>query len=207
MAKAIEIELLRVSANGQNIEFIINCPYDYKFTTFEIEVVSKKETFSIAETLFYDDQNNYITEGNDPQTRFLGTVPISSLGVNTPEIYKIHIEADHNASIHTNTETPSESSLYPCGVPETITHTSYISDVSNVYECLAKDIDKLGSKCIDNDILDKVIRNYLILYAHQEAMNLDYIDEAEHWFNLTKNCFNSCKSNNCGEPCNCGCKS
>jgi len=55
MAKAIEIELLRVSANGQNIEFIINCPYDYKFTTFEIEVVSKKETFSIAETLFYDD--------------------------------------------------------------------------------------------------------------------------------------------------------
>ena len=59
--KEIEISVLRVSPTGKYIEFVINCPLDYKFSKFTIQVYGKDQVYSIAENLFYNEQNEYIT--------------------------------------------------------------------------------------------------------------------------------------------------
>ena len=95
----------------------------------------------------------------------------------------------------------------------------HISDVSKAFDCLIDDIyayDSTGN----SDIQDRVIRNYLILYGHQQALiREDYHDESVKLFNLLNNCFKKCSgdrndkgsiSSGCG--CyqvykDCGCKS
>lgn len=280
MNKAIEIEELRISSNGKHLEFIINCPADYRFTEFTIQVQGSKDVYSIADSLFYSN-GQYIEENGN---RFTGQVPVTLFGVNKPEIYQIRLEAEHvgNCSLPVGYEDESifeikNGFVYnknygfveAVGTPEsfytyedgkfyygtdkeelptvmyeafTVNHNgevlnlyesekvqavceevstecscgeSYsniiqadalISDVSNVYRCLMDDVLSLQAACTDKDAQDRVIRNYLILYAHQEALRLGYIDDAVKWFKLLSNCFGRCtNSNNRNNNISCGC--
>jgi hypothetical protein len=109
----------------------------------------------------------------------------------------------------------------PCiTYPTEIHTTAYISDVSNVYNCLMKDIVAMGEDlCGNSESLDRLIRNYLILYAHQEALKLRELADAKKYSTLLQSCFTTCGSgdntchvcNTCSQyptykPSNCGCK-
>lgn len=204
--KNIEIEELRVSSDGSAIEFAFNCPSEYYFTEFIIEVVKSDKQFSLADALFKDESGNYLIG----TTRFADAVLLSDLGVTEPSIFKITIRAERKEDFTQECD---------CGdFPETLEKEAYISDVSNVYKCLIDDIIALDSRCLDGDVQDRVIRNYLMLYAHQEALKLKLIDEAEKWFSYIKTCFNNCGQHDrngadCGcsqkisapAPSNCGC--
>lgn len=187
MKKAIEITEMRISPSGKFLEFIVECPLDYHFTKFTIQVNDEDDEYSIAESLFYD-ENGYITSTDN---RFVGQVPVELFGVTEPAIYTIHLEADHVQSEDTADDTQFESD-HACHdvAPQTIYADAYISDVSHAYDCLIDDIVAFDtSKCADSEVQDRVIRNYLILYAHQEALHLGYIDEATKWFRMIQQCF------------------
>lgn len=103
---------------------------------------------------------------------------------------------------------PAEDSN-PCEkYPEELIKEIIISDVSHIYNCLSDDILALDAKCVDKESQDRVIRNYMILYAHQEAMKLGLYDEAVKWFHMMDNCFTGrCKGfdkRNGSTDCGCG---
>lgn len=211
MKKAIEISVLRVSSNGKYIEFIINCPKDYFFTDFTINVLGKQdEKYSLKDCLFKFRLPN---EGSSESTEYLpegvvrsqidgelyynkqyysGQFKVEDLGVTIPEIYEVYLTAEHNENADSNLENKLEEEQ--CWrIPLEIHSTAYISDVSKAYNCIMDDILTLGEKvCGDDEVMDRVIRNYLILYAHQEAMHLHYLDDARRYFTLLSKCFSIC---------------
>lgn len=227
MKKAIEISVLRVSSNGKYIEFIINCPEDYFFTDFTINVLGKEdEKYSLKDCLFkfklLDEESSASDEstGDLPdwivrseidgelyynKHYYSGQFKVEDLGVTVPEIYEVHLTAEHNESADSDLENELEEDQ--CwNIPLEIYATAYISDVAKAYNCIMDDILTLGEKvCGDDEVMDRVIRNYLILYAHQEAMHLHYLDDARRYFTLLSKCFSTCGDGNrryAGATCN-----
>ena len=129
----------------------------------------------------------------------MGQVPVSLLGATGPTIYHIYIEATHIAGCE-------EVAIEGVTHTEVISKSATVSDVSNVYKCLIDDIVALQATCADKSIQDRVIRNYLMLYAHQEALQLNYLDEGRKWFKYLQNCGNSCSSPDRDINVGCGCK-
>ena len=218
MKKAIEISVLRVSSNGKYIEFIINCPKDYFFTDFVVNVYGGDDKYSLKDCLFLVPEDY---EGEDPTVEgedgnlywdkhyYSGQFKLEDIDVTKPEMFEIQLEAEHNPNC-------DEQEPHYKG---TLEETVYISDVSNVYSCLMNDILSLGAElCNNTEVQDRVIRNYLILYAHQEAMKLRELQEAKKYFSLLTKCFTNCnktynRCSACGndnystyKPSNCGCK-
>ena len=204
MKKAIEITVLRVSSNGKYIEFIMNCPKDYYFTDFRINVLGKDDDiYSLKESLFLateEDDDKIWSEIDElwyhNRHYYVGQFKVEDIGVTVPEIYKVELTAYHNPEIQ------EDEDLDPCDAhPKVLTAEAYISDVSKAYYCLSQDIlSAAGSDgqglCGNDEVMDRVIRNYLILYAHQEAMHLHYLDDARKYFTLLQRCFSVCG----GEP-------
>lgn len=195
MIKAIEISVLRVSSNGKHIEFIINCPDCYYFTDFTIQAVDSEDVYSLKDCLFKCDETAEDAilneDGNYYHNKqaYNGRFEVSDLGQNKPNIYEVKLIASPNT---VDEECVGCCSEYP------LEDTAYISDVSNVYDCLFDDIlamrDSGECGCVNDDKMDRVIRNYLILYAHQESLHLKRLDEAKRYFRMMQNCFNGCSA-------------
>lgn len=190
MVKAITINLLRVSPAGDAIDFSIDCPFDYYFTDFEVEVLGVEDAkYNINHIFLLDGEYNTF------QKRFAGSIPLSELGQEGEKrMYKIVIRAKHDCQ-----ECLAIDSPY-------IEANVLISDVSGVYSCLMDDVLSLDAKCGNSEALDNLSRNYMILMAHQMAMNFGYEDEAMRYFNMLSNCFKKCasKCRNVGSTCGCG---
>lgn len=207
MKKAIEISVLRVSSNGKYIEFIINCPKDYFFTDFTVNVLGSTDKYSLKNSLFLVPEG-YVGEGTVEwpedsgiiywnKQYYSGQFKVEDLGVKVPEIYEIHLEAAHNDNFEDDEEQHPSDYIEPeCIKPqEVLETTAYISDVSKAYTCLMNDILSMGNGekiCEDADATDNLIRNYLILYAHQEAMHMHELEEARKYFTFLNKCFSNC---------------
>lgn len=173
----IEIEEMRISSDGQFLEFIFNCPDGYKFDTFLLQVVGTTDVYDLSEAVFTEDL-----------IRVIGSIPVAFFKVTKPEIYEIKLAAKNVVD-----------------EDDVLEETIFISDVKDVYDCLMRDIKALDAKCMDEEIQNRVIRNYLILYAHQEALHHQEVKEAVRWFNMMKNCFSGlCESPHEGPDCGCG---
>ena len=90
-------------------------------------------------------------------------------------------------------------------IPET---TGICSNVNFVYQNLLNPILGLTNCCVDATTYDTLMRNYMILYAHQEAMRLERYTEAEYFYGIIWNLFDNCGgSQRSGtlitNPCNC----
>lgn len=85
------------------------------------------------------------------------------------------------------------------------------SDVSNIYKLLMDElINQKEGDC--SGISDTAIRNYLIMYAHQEALRLGHLTDAFLYFDMINNNFSKCGTfnrscNNSGGQSSCGCSS
>lgn len=85
------------------------------------------------------------------------------------------------------------------------------SDVSNIYKLLMDElINQKDGNC--SGISDTAIRNYLIMYAHQEALRLGHLTDAFLYFDMINNNFSKCGTfnrscNNSGGQSSCGCSS
>lgn len=166
----IDLSIFRVSTDGNFLEVIAECPYDFEFISFQINIPTdfKKKEFEIYQINIPQNQNKLIIK-----------IPISSFNQN------IHLyQATFKAHI-------KEDPIKEWNVEE-FTLQAVCSDVNFVYDYLLDDVINLTSFCSNKESYDRLIKNYLILYAHQEAMRLNHIYDALYFYNILLNNFKKC---------------
>lgn len=212
MAKAITIDLLKVSPNGKSIEYMISCPRHYQFDKFNVTIrIYNPDTKKWEETVYsiIDSILEYVCKYELDPNNLTGAIDLHSFDVFENGIvnamYKIELRAYDKRLIDTD-------------CPDFIEADAWISDVSNAYKCMMDDIMGLldgcncngGGQNCDSGSYDDLIRKYFIVYAHLEAMRYKLIDEASLYFQLLNKCFGKCgaQRNTCGKKVSaCGCGS
>ena len=193
----ISVSLLRVSnghveiegPNKKAIDLIVDCPTGYKFTSCILEAresENSKQVYNLDDALFGDAKLD---------THWNIVIPLAFLGIDGNAIYRITLKA--RPLIEENGEYIDE--IDEDG--DSITTTMLTSDVTGSFNCLMSSI-LTGDPC---KLSDEVIRNYLILYAHQVALQDGNEDLAWEYFKMLDNCFNRCgKDHSHVSSCNCG---
>lgn len=174
---AISVSLAKIDydAGKPYIKIIADNPTGYVFTKFII-------------TVYLVNGNKYEIKRFDATSTIEGkedivlSIPVSVLeGVEGPAIYDLQIS--------------SENEL------EEIQDRLYLSDAYYVYREL---LDELLSeeKCLNID--DSLIKKYLILYGHQQALQAGDLEVAKELFLLMNKGFSKCGNANV-KSVNCGC--
>jgi len=180
----IQINILRVSTDSQYIEFSIECTAGYNFNLL------------------------YIAKYNVSTALYETTKDCSALlqGTTQKEIMRIATSA-FGTDVTMYKVTFGIAPIDPQG-DEFAPTTGICSNVNFVYENLLNLVLKLTSCCVEDDEYEALIRNHMILYAHQEAMRLERYTEAEYFYGIIWNLFDNCGgSTRSGtmitNPCNC----
>jgi len=185
----IQIHLLRVSPDSQWLEFMVECPTDYRFNTLYItryNVLTKQDDVPKDGSALYN--TNADISPLHIQTIRIAT---SALGTETT-MYKVEFKAN----------------ITP-GTEETqLTTVGLCSNVNFVYANLLDLVLSFTNCCISQNDYDNLDRNHMILYAHQEAMRLERYTEAKFFYDILWNLFTNCgpstrQSNVINRPCNC----
>lgn len=178
--KAISISLAKVDYNlgRPHIYVIADCPTDYEF--WRLELVVHMLHGGSWESLQFD-LSNYIAGDK----HMVLNLPVDDLpGVEGPAIYRLLFKAAYTGGEE-------------C-IPDIIDQ-AYMSDIYGVYRNMLHGLmDDNGCENVSDD----VIKQFLMLYAHQQAMAEGDLDVAKELFKLIH--FNFSK---CGRPMNphCGC--
>lgn len=180
----IQINLLRVSTDSQYIEFSVECPAGYNFNLL------------------------YIARYNVSTATYDTTKDCSSLllGNTQKEVMRIATSA-FGTDVTMYKVTWGVAPIAPES-PELSPETGICSNVNFVYQNLLNSILGLTNCCITPETYDTLMRNHMILYAHQEAMRLERYTEAEYFFGIIWNLFDNCTGSARGgsmitNPCNC----
>lgn len=175
--KAISVSLAKIDYDlGQPyIKIIADCPSGYEFTLFHITVHMIQDDKWV--TKYFD--ASQVLAGQDRTTM---SFPVSYLPeVSGPAIYEIELKAEEKEEY---TE---------------IFDKLILSDVYHTYRNL---LDGLLSSDRCDPLSDELIKKYLILYGHQQALKQD-LDIAKELFKLLHSNFTKCGDN--GRTVNCGC--
>lgn len=161
----IQINLLRVSPDSKYLEFSVECPTDYVFNTLYITR--------------YAGDHVYDT-----------TVDASGLlqGTTTKEVMRIAL----SALGETATMYKVEFGVTSLTLPEIENSIALCSNINDVYANLLDMILKLNTGCVNPSEYEGLVRNYMFLYAHIEAMRLNRLFEAEKFYDLIINLFVNC---------------
>lgn len=194
----IYINLLRISPDSQYIEFSVECPTNYIFNTLNIK------KYDWETTTGYPDNA-------------LGWVDASALyqGSSTKEVMRIATSIFKGSTMfqlefgvqwiggETEPLNPDGSKL------SDQTTIGVCSDINNIYEYLFTEMLNLYTSLITCvSISDDLKRAYIILYAHQNAMALGRIEDAEMFYDVLKNNFGTCSQvvrQNSGNSFSCNC--
>ncbi|MFZ4724416.1 MAG: hypothetical protein ACOYMD_03145 [Paludibacter sp.] len=180
----IQINLLRVSTDSKYIEFSVECPADYNFNLLYIS----RYNVSLA---VYDTTKDCSSLLSGTTQKEIMRIATSAFGTDVT-MYKV---------------TFGIAPIDPAGA-DVAPEIGICSNVNFVYENLLNSVLKLTSCCIDDTTYDTLMRNHMILYAHQEAMRLERYTEAEYFYGIIWNLFSNCGgSTRAGSlvtnPCNC----
>jgi len=180
----IHINLLRVSTDSQYLEFSVECPTDYRFN------------------LLYITRYNVRTKLNDI------TKDASSLllGNSNQEIMRIATSALGDDVTMYQVEFGVEA--INSNDPQIPNVVGICSNINFVYANLLDLVMSFTSCCISQADYDKLDRNHMILYAHQEAMRLERYTEAKYFYDILWSLFTNCgptvrQRNVVNTPCNC----
>jgi hypothetical protein len=179
MKKAISVSLAKIDYNLGNPHMYIlaDCPMEYQFCGFDITVYMINSYGNWVENHY---NASSVINGKED---IILNLPISSLhGVTGPAIYRVILKAEHVNNY------------------DLIDDTLYLSDAHGVYRNLLNGLTK-DITCGSVD--DEVVKQYLMLYAHEAALLSGDIDVAKDMFKLMHKNFNNCgraKStiNDCG---------
>src|ERR1035437_5683557 len=162
----ISINLLRISPDSKYLEFSVECPINYKFNKLYIKRYSNSQIFPII-----DASNLYVEQNNELALKHVMRINVTALG--GTGMFQIEFGA-------TQVDT--------AGILPNLDIIGICSDINNVYDYLLNKILKLNVRCIDEKNFHNLTQNYLFLYAHTEAMRLEYFDEAAKFYDiLSKN--------------------
>lgn len=176
----IQINLLRITPDSKYLEFSVECPINYTFTKLYIK---KYSSTTILPTV--DASNLFTTNPNS-----------------TTQVMRINVDAIGGIGMFQVTFGLTGTEV----VDDTI---AICSDVNNVYAFLMDSILNMQVNCMSEDDYQLLIKNYLFLYAHLEAMRLERFDEAGLYYDILINNFTNCgnDSRSLGTRVisNCGC--
>ena len=106
-----------------------------------------------------------------------------------------------------------EETPQPDVLPDSFLDTAVCSDLNFVYQCILGNIVNQTDDCVG--VSDDVIRNYLFLYGHVQAMEHRHFETAQEYFKVLVRRFHKCGSKHDKCACNlnkiqvltsCGCK-
>jgi len=180
----IQINLLRVSPDSQYLEFSVECPTGYRFNTLNV--------------IRYEPVTGTVDASLDLSGLLQGTT--------TKEIMRIATSAiDPDVTMY-----EVEFGVAPINGedPPIENATGVCSNINFVYANLLDLVMSFTNCCISDTQYDNLDRNYMILYAHQEAMRLERYNDAKYFYSIIWNLFVSCgptvrQSNIINKPCNC----
>lgn len=178
----IQINLIRISADSKYIELSVECPTGHTFNTLQIN--------KYISNGIYDDVVDLSSQLDGSTNKEVIRIATSIFGSDVT-MYKIEL------GVTQILETPTIDNV-----------VGICSNVNFVYANLLDLILKLTNGCITQVDYDNMDRNHMILYAHQEAMRLHRIEDAEYFydiiFKLFKNCGPSTRQPGIiNTPCNC----
>lgn len=192
MNKHISISLFRVSQDSKFLDMIFDCPFDFYFTLVELEVRTlgpdnkfQSQWFDLADVLFSD-------EDTFQRKHWNVRLPLAKIGISEPAIYIANFKAEQvPESFYTDDPNPEYTEISDCGeLPLELHDSAVCSDVNDAYYSLLDYILDMGDKC--QSVSDDALRNYLILYAHQSAMEQRDFEMAEMFFKMIIRKFNKC---------------
>lgn len=188
----IQINLLRISPDSQYLEFSVECPTNYRFNKLFIKKYdyltttgypSNSDGWIDGSSLYKQESTKEVMRIN---TEIFGgsTMFYVEFGVNW-------IGVDPEPVLSDGTKLSDKTTIGVC------------SDVNNIYNYLLQCILNLEGVCktLDNDTR----RAFVILYGHAEAMRLERFEEAEYFYDVLKNNFNTCSKDIRLNTTNCEC--
>lgn len=188
----ININLLRVSADSEYLEFVVECSTGYIFNT-----------------LFISRYNTTLKVNDEP-------IDASSVlsGTGSSEVIRIRtaglgIPGDANVTMYQVEFGVTAIDFSNPATPEIPTKTGICSNVNFVYARLLDLVMGFVDCCISDADYANMNRNHMILYAHQEAMRLGRYVEAKYFYDIIWKNFANCSPtarqiDTRHSPCNCG---
>ena len=178
----IQIHILRISSDGQFLEFNVEAPENYTFTSLVVvryDPITKQDLDPIDITVALNRSSN------------VEILRVSTLVFGADStMYKLTFKAARNSGV-------DEQEV-----------VGYCSNVSFVYVGMLDNIMKLTASCIKEPEVNALNRNNLILHAHTEAMRLGRVEDAKYFYNIIWNNFSRCPVSGRypnSNTLNCGC--
>lgn len=181
----IQINYLRISSDSEYLEFDVECPSGYTFTKLLIQKYSSTEALDEIDA-------KSVFETDPSSLNQIIRIAVSELG--GTGLFRVTFGV---------TGSPTLSDVIAA-----------CSDVNDVYNFLLDSILNMQVNCMSADDYQLLTKNYLFLYAHQEAMRLERFtdtdfDEAGLFYDILVNNFTNCgndvRSFGTRVVSNCGC--
>lgn len=195
----ITINYARISKDSLFLEFSIECPVGYEFNTFYIKRFTNVTCCpEVVNSITIDASN--IFQVDPGAVKYVLRIPISEIN-----------DATSSTETLTGVMLQLEFGVTPTaggGMTEVIPNAiALCSDVNHVYQYLLDYILNLQNGCIDDVFYDTLIKDYMFLYAHSEAMRLERFDEAALFYDILAKNFAKCSPTYRTDRltgCNCG---
>lgn len=181
----ITINLLRISPDSKYLEFSVECPTNYKFNKLFIK---KYDAIPVNSTDdLWRDVSHLLQRTSTKEIMRISTEALSG--------FQIEPDIDGNLAstlfyvqfgVEWIEPTPGNPTLPVPTIPDVVGVTS---DVNKVYILLKDYLLNLDARCITTNDYQTLIRNYMFLYAHLEAMRLERFDDAEMFYDIIKKQF------------------
>ena len=180
----IQINLLRISSDSKHLEFSVECPSNYHFTTLIVRKYDNVKEFIDLSNLF-----------QTPKSKYVVRIPVEIIG--GASMYYVHFGIALNEG--------EEPTVDPCN--PSLTADGVCSDVANVYRYLLHQLLTLYCDGCLRDIPVEIQQLFTILFAHIQAMKYEQYEEAEQFYDVIKQNYQNCEpiaiKSTEGFSCNC----
>lgn len=172
----IQVNLFRISANQEYLEFILDCPENYRFNKLMLKQYD------------YTPTSNIDSGWRDFSSIFNIETDSSRI------IARIKIIDEENTDFTAATIFYATIGVTYVGIEEDYEEIEDVTIAcSNVTQMYSKNLDLIMNTDVAN-ITDpeykSISRNYIYIQAHLEAMRLERFDEAERFYTLLKKLYN-----------------
>lgn len=198
LTKESSREILRIStlALSQGLNTTLNP--NLISTMFYIQLEATFDiSFNQSINYLLDEDENILLMENDESSITEDSYYIrtwnNSTNYNINEV--VTFENNYFLSLINNNNYVTCNTLYWKKLPLILDELGVCSDVNNVYTLLKDNILNLNANCISPNDYQMLLRNYMFLYAHLEAMRLERFNDAEMYYDLIKKSFKYCNTN------------
>lgn len=155
----IQINLLRISPDSRYLEFSVECPTNYTFNQLYITRYEGNHIYGDT----YDCSGLLV----GTSTKEVMRIATSNFGT---DITMYKVEFGVTSSVE--------------GAEAIDNSVALCSNINSVYANLLDMILKLNIGCVLPTEYETLVRNYIFLYAHTEAMRLNRQQDAERFYDI-----------------------